>query len=65
MLEGFPKYVGKTIAPLTFADLDGDGILEIIATGGIGYTGPQLHVFKTKTKLKFKIVTIRQQTTIK
>ena len=65
MLEGFPKYVGKTIAPLTFADLDGDGILEIIATGGIGYTGPQLHLFKTKTKLKFKIVTIRQQTTIK
>ena len=65
MLEGFPKYVGKTIAPLTFADLDGDGVLEIIATGGIGYTGPQLHLFKTKTKLKFKIVTIRQQTTIK
>ncbi len=65
MLEGFPKYIGKTIAPLTFADLDGDGVLEIIAAGGIGYTGPQLHVFKTKTKPKFKIVTIRQQTTIK
>ena len=65
MLEGFPKYIGKTIAPLTFADLDGNGTLEIIAAGGIGFTGPQLRVFKTKTKLKFKIVTIRQQTTIK
>lgn len=65
LLEGFPKYIGKTIAPLTFADLDGNGTLEIIAAGGIGYTGPQLNVFKTKTKLKYKIVTIRQQTTIK
>lgn len=65
MLEDFPKYIGKTLAPLTFADLDGDGVLEIIASGGIGYTGPQLRVIKTKTKQKFKIVTVRQQTTIK
>ena len=65
MMEDFPKYIGKTIAPLTFADLDGDGTLEIIAAGGIGYTGPQLHVFKTKAKVKIKIVTIRQQTNFK
>ena len=65
MKEDFPKYIGKTVAPLTFADLDDDGSLEIIAAGGIGYTGPQLRVFRTKTKRKFKIVTIRQQTTIK
>ncbi len=65
MMEDYPKFIGKTIAPLTFADLDGDGILEIIAAGGIGYTGPQLHVFKTKAKRKFKIVTLRQQTVVK
>ena len=66
MKEDFPKYIGKTIAPLTFADLDGDGTLEIIAAGGIGYTGPQLRVFKSKkTKRKFKIVTIRQLTEFK
>ncbi len=65
MLEEFPKFIGKTMAPLTFADLDGNGTLEIIAAGGIGYSGPQLHVLKTKAKQKFKIVTLRQQTTVK
>ena len=65
MLKDYPKYIGKTMAPLTFADLDGNGSLEIIAAGGIGYSGPQLHVIKTEAKQKFKIVTVRQQTTIK
>ncbi len=65
IMNGFPRYIGKTTAPLTFADLDGDGVLEIVAAGGIGYTGPQLHVIKTECKRKFKIVTLRQQTTIK
>ena len=65
VVEGYPKYIGKTVAPLTFADLDGDGVMEIIAAGGIGFTGPQLHLIKTETKRKFKIVTLRQQTTVK
>ncbi len=43
--EGFPKSVGKTFGRVTLADLDGDGDIEIICPGGIGYTGPQLHVF--------------------
>ena len=65
MLNGFPRYIGKTMAPLTFADLDGNGVLEIIAAGGIGYSGPQLHLIKTKAKQKFKIVTLRQITNVK
>lgn len=65
VMEGYPKYIGKTVAPLTFADLDGDGVMEIIAAGGIGYTGPQLHLIKTEIKRKFKIVTLRQQTKVK
>ncbi len=65
LVKDYPKYIGRTMAPLTFADLDGDGNLEIIAAGGIGYTAPQLHVIKTETKRKFKIVTLRQQTTVK
>lgn len=65
MVDDFPKFIGKTYAPLTFADLDGDGILEIIAAGGIGYTGPQLHVIKTVAKPKFKLVTLRQEVNVK
>ncbi|MGM0598676.1 MAG: FG-GAP-like repeat-containing protein [Candidatus Rifleibacteriota bacterium] len=54
-LSGYPKYIGKTVAPLTFADLDNDGFLEMIAAGGINYTGKQLHVFKTRARNKIKI----------
>lgn len=64
-LDKYPKFIGKTNAPLTFADLDGDGSLEIIAAGGIGLTGPQLHLFKTQAKRKFRMVTVRQETKIK
>ncbi|MBF0499984.1 MAG: VCBS repeat-containing protein [Candidatus Riflebacteria bacterium] len=54
-LPGFPKYIGKCIAPLTFADLDGDGCLEMIAAGGINYTDSQLHIFPTKAHVQIKM----------
>lgn len=60
-LDGYPKYIGKTVAPLTFADLDNDGFLEMIAAGGINYTGKQLHVFKTRARNKIKIAVMGQQ----
>lgn len=60
-LDGYPKYIGKTVAPLTFADLDNDGYLEMIAAGGINYTGKQLHVFKTRARNKIKIAVLGQQ----
>lgn len=65
ILDGYPKFIGKTFAPLTFADLDGDGRLEMIAAGGIGYTAPQLWVFNTKAKTRFRFLTLRQLSTIK
>jgi hypothetical protein len=54
-LPGYPKKIGKSIAPLTFADLDGDGYLEMIAAGGINYTDNQLHVFPTGAKVQIKM----------
>ncbi len=62
-LRGFPKYIGKTVAPLTFADLDGDGFLEMIAAGGINYTDKQLHVFTTRSRLQIKIAVLDQEIT--
>lgn len=60
-LTGYPKYIGKTVAPLTFADLDGDGTLEMIAAGGINYTGKQLHVFPTRARNHIKIAVLGQE----
>lgn len=60
-LSGFPKFIGKTVAPLTFADLDNDGYLEMIAAGGINYTGKQLHVFPTRARNKIKLAILGQQ----
>lgn len=60
-LTGYPKYIGKTVAPLTFADLDGDGYLEMIAAGGINYTGKQLHVFPTRARNHIKIAVLGQE----
>ena len=54
-LHGYPKYIGKSIAPLTFADLDGDGYLEMIAAGGINYTDDQLHVFPTGAHVQIRL----------
>ncbi|MFZ2957299.1 MAG: FG-GAP-like repeat-containing protein [Candidatus Ozemobacteraceae bacterium] len=54
-LSGFPKYIGKSIAALTFADLDGDGYLEMIAAGGINYTDNQLQVFPTRAHVQIKM----------
>lgn len=65
MLEDFPKYVGKTYAKPTFADLDGDGYLEMIVAGGIGYTGPQIHIFRTESRHNVKIAVIMQKTIYK
>ncbi|MBI3038204.1 VCBS repeat-containing protein, partial [bacterium] len=60
-LPSFPKYIGKSIAPVTIADLDGDGFLEIIASGGINYTDDQLHVFPTNGKIPIKIAVLGTQ----
>ena len=65
ILSDYPKYIGKTFAPLTFADLDGDGCLEMIAMGGIGYTGPQLHIIKTEARTRISIAVIGQEVTYK
>ncbi|MBF0407213.1 MAG: VCBS repeat-containing protein [Candidatus Riflebacteria bacterium] len=54
-IAGYPKFIGKSIAPLTFADLDGDGYLEMIAAGGINYTDKQLHVFPTNSRTQIKM----------
>ncbi|NLF97398.1 MAG: hypothetical protein GX569_11710 [Candidatus Riflebacteria bacterium] len=60
-LAGYPKYIGKTVAPLTFADLNNNGYLEMIAAGGINYTGKQLHVFKTRARNHIKIAVLGQE----
>ncbi|PKL40997.1 MAG: hypothetical protein CVV41_18750 [Candidatus Riflebacteria bacterium HGW-Riflebacteria-1] len=60
-LPGYPKYIGKTVAPLTFADLNNNGYLEMIAAGGINYTGKQLHVFKTRARNHIKIAVLGQE----
>lgn len=57
-LPGFPKHIGKAIAPLTFADLDGDGFLEMIAAGGINYTDDQLQVFPTRAHVQIKMAVL-------
>ncbi len=57
-LKEYPKYIGKTLAPLTFADLDGDGFLEMIAAGGISYTCEQLHVFPTFARVQIKMAVL-------
>jgi hypothetical protein len=62
-MSGFPKMIGKTLAPLTFADLDGDGYLEMIAAGGINYTDNQLHVFPTNAKIQMKIAVLGSEIT--
>ncbi len=54
-LPGYPKYIGKSIAPLTFADLDDDGYLEMIAAGGINYTDDQLHVLPTGARVQIRL----------
>lgn len=56
MMTGFPKNIGKTTSRVTFADLDGDGDVEIIVSGGLGLTGKQLHVFDVAAKNIFKFV---------
>ncbi len=64
-LAGYPKFIGKTVAPLTFADLNGNGYLEMIAAGGINYTGKQLHVFSTLARNKIKIAVLGQEVSFK
>ncbi len=60
-LAGFPRFIGKTVAPLTFADLDNDGYLEMVAAGGINYTGKQLHVFPTRARNSIRIAVLGQE----
>jgi len=63
VVPGFPKKIGKAIAPVTFADLDGDGLLEMIAAGGINYTDAQLHVFPTASKVQIKMAVLGSEVT--
>ena len=56
MKSGFPKFIGKTTSRITFADIDSDGDVEIIVSGGLGLTGKQLHVFDVVAKNIFKFV---------
>jgi outer membrane protein assembly factor BamB len=58
MKPGFPKYIGKSTSKVTFADLDGDGDVEIIVSGGLGLTGKQIHVFDCPAKLIFKLAVL-------
>lgn len=60
-VKGFPKYIGKTVTPVTVCDLDGDGQLDIIAAGGIGMTAPQLHVFKVPVAQPFRMIVMGSQ----
>jgi len=62
-LSGYPKYIGKSIAPLTFADLDGDNYLEMIAAGGINYTDDQLHVFPTSSRVQIRMAILGSEVT--
>lgn len=64
-LPGYPKYIGKTIAPVTFADLDGDGYLEMIAAGGINFTADQLHVFPTHARVQIKMAVLGSEVVFK
>ncbi|MGI6444328.1 MAG: FG-GAP-like repeat-containing protein [Candidatus Ozemobacteraceae bacterium] len=64
-LKDFPKYVGRTVGRPTFADLDGDGKLEMIIGGGIGYTGKQLHIIPTEARTRFRMISIYQETVYK
>lgn len=65
VLDEYPKYIGKSYSKPTFADLDNDGYLEMIVAGGIGFTGNQIHIFRTKAALKTKIAVIWQETLYK
>ena len=62
-LPGYPKKIGKSIAPLTFADLDGDVYLEMIAAGGINYTDNQLHVIPTSAKVQIRMAVLGMEVT--
>ncbi|MBF0547353.1 MAG: VCBS repeat-containing protein [Candidatus Riflebacteria bacterium] len=62
-LPGYPKFIGKSIAPLAFADLDGDGYLEMIAAGGINYTDNQLQVFPTSAHTQIKMAVLGSEIT--
>ena len=65
VLDGYPKYIGKSYSKPTFADLDNDGYLEMIVAGGIGFTGNQIHIFRTNATFKTKIAVIWQETLYK
>lgn len=64
-LKGYPKFIGKTLAPLTFADLNGDGFLEMIAMGGINYTADQVNVFLTEAQVQIKMAVMGSEITFK
>lgn len=64
-LPGYPKKIGKAIAPITFADLDGDGYLEMIVAGGINYTDNQLHIFPTTAKVQIRMAVLGSEVTFK
>lgn len=64
-LSGYPKYVGRVTAAPTFADLNGNGKLEMIVPGGIGYTGKQINIFPTEARSRIRFVVFDQETKYK
>jgi len=64
-VKGYPKEVGISEAPMTIADLDGDGLVELIIPGGISETGAQLNIIRTKGKIPVKIEVLNKKFTFK
>jgi len=60
-IPGFPKFVGKSYAPVTLSDIDDDGRVELIVAGGVALTSPGIHVFKVPAAPPVKIVVLGSQ----
>lgn len=56
--KGYPKPIGKCVAPMTVVDLDGDGKVEILVPGGVGGSGGSIVLFRTRGRVpvRFEIV---------
>jgi predicted transcriptional regulator len=56
--DNFPIYIGKSSSPLTIADIDQNGKLEILVGTGVGYSGKKLVVINTEARIPISIVEI-------
>lgn len=59
--KGFPKVIGKCVAPITLVDLDGDGRVEILVPGGVGGSGGSITVFRTQGKVPVRFEIVRKR----